>query len=96
MCVPISNGNDMETKANLNFYNSVFFYSDETRSVVRKLVLKRSERIQEDENYFQSKANMYNSKKIICKVKQTHMTVFGSEPAKKGIKKGSGMQPRKM
>jgi hypothetical protein len=47
MGVPISNGNDMETKANLNIYNSVFFCSEETRSVVRKLVLKRSEHITE-------------------------------------------------
>jgi hypothetical protein len=43
-----SNSNDMETKANVSFDNDVFFYIDakQTRFIVRKLFLKRSEHIQ--------------------------------------------------
>jgi hypothetical protein len=42
-----SNGNDIETNANVSFDNGIFFdiEAKRTRSVVRKLLSKRSERI---------------------------------------------------
>ena len=45
--VSSSNGNARETKANERFDNGVFFdiEAKRTRSIVRKLVLKRSEHV---------------------------------------------------
>jgi hypothetical protein len=86
--VRVSNGNTSEMKANESFDNGVFFdiEAKRTPSIVSKVFLKRSEHIRQNENYFRSeantfdskttvfkaKANMSDSKKIIFEAKRTH------------------------
>ena len=88
ICTICSNGNASETKANESFDNGVFFdiEAKRTPSIVSKLFSKRSEHIRQNENYFRSeantfdskttvfkaKANMSDSKKIIFEAKRTH------------------------
>jgi hypothetical protein len=65
-----SNGNASETKANESFDNGVFFdiEAKRTPSIVSKLFSKQSEHIR-NENYFQSKANTFDSKTTVFKEK---------------------------
>ncbi len=68
----ISNGNDIETKANKSFDNGVFFDMEAKRTplIVSKLFSKRSGHIRQIKNYFRSEANPFGSEKTILKVKR--------------------------